>query len=58
MKFEEVTVKEAKQFISYKQYKSIINGTGSDMAKFELYINMVEKYKLNPCEITLPIFYK
>ncbi len=58
MKFTELDKKEALEFISTKRYNTIINGNPSDETKFELWINIIEKYKLNPCEITINDFYK
>ena len=57
MKFEELSRKEAQEFISRAQYKTIINGIATDATKFDLWIQCIEKYSLHPCEVTLPYFY-
>jgi hypothetical protein len=57
MKFIEIKKEEALNYINDKQYETLIQWTACHDTKYELWINTIEKYGLNPLEITLPVFY-
>lgn len=58
MNFLETNLRDAFKYINRRQYTNILNGKGSDTAKWKLWIWLVEERKINPIEMPLNKYYE
>lgn len=56
--FEELTMTDALQYISRKEYNKIFDKQATHETKFKLYIQLVENGDIDPIQVNLPTFYK